>query len=107
MVASGPQLSNGFIGCKRVLDKRAKLVLESRLISGSRGCGYESNSSDWLLSACCNPSLLYFQCCVPGDQFVDVRSIDESPLGLDTVSTSAGLHSIARIPILMSLNFDS
>ena len=85
-----------------MLDKRVKLVLESRLVSGSRGCGYESNSSDWLLSACCNPSLLYFQCCVPEDKFVNVMSIDKSPPGLDTVSTSA---AESRIPLPLSQHY--
>ncbi len=83
------QLSNGFIGCKRALDMRVNLIEESRLVSGSRMCAYESNSSDWLLSACCNPLLLFTQCCVPGDHFIKVKTIDRSSQGLDTVSIVA------------------
>ena len=79
------QLSVGFMGCNGVLNGRVSLSDESRLVSGSRACPFELNSSQWLDSACCNPSLLYDQCCIPSNLFVNSKSI-QSLANLDTVS---------------------
>ena len=73
------------------VSRRATLVEDSRLISGIRVCSYPYNTTEWLESACCNPSLLFYQCCAPTD--VDVKSNSITSLqGLDVVSNMFPEH---------------